>query len=128
MDTFFGCRRLSFGVLSETLVTMELKIVIWRHTRYRGGEKRAQRETPSETPCPPSAAQNSFLLETCGQAKSGFSCGRGATFLNLVGRKIIRKCKKCRRKMKGLSGALCGTFYDPRLPNFDVFSKTLTTM
>ena len=92
MDTFFGCRRLSFGVFSKTLVTMELKIVIWRHTRYRGGEKRAQRETPSETPCPPSAAQNSFLLETCGQAKSGFECRRGATFLNFEGHKNNRKC------------------------------------
>ena len=113
MDTFFGCRRLSFGVFSETLVTMELKIVIRRHTRYRGCEKRAQRETPSETPCPALAVRNSICLETCGKTKSGFSCRRGATFLNLVGRAIKRKYKKCRRKIRGLSEALYGTLFLP---------------
>ena len=91
MDTFFCCRLLKFGVLPETLVTMELKIDLEAHKGQRRRTK-IQRETPSETPCPLSPVQKSICLETCGKAKSCFSCGRGATFLNFEGHKNNRKC------------------------------------
>ena len=61
MDTFFGCRLLNFGVFSETLVTMALKIVIWRHTRCRGGEKRPKERHQVRRPVPPPPSRIGFV-------------------------------------------------------------------
>ena len=110
MGHFLGRRPPNAGACSKIFATMKLDILTRKHTGYRGDETKTQRETPSETPCPPLPLEFVFLGNRW-KIDKWILTKAGCHISQFRGSQDQQKMREMLTENKDIAGAQYGTYF-----------------